>query len=143
MAFSLLWWVEQDSNPSVAARTSAAGDGLTEPNYYFVLSGQNAYRVLPPQPYRVFITDLSYGHSIFYVLMYEQALACSILCALGHILNCYALAGISGVVVTIVRDLNDTHEFVVDHNALSAVFTGAFRFIHINVVDQFPEQRCC
>jgi hypothetical protein len=30
----------------------------------------------------------------------------------------------------------------VDHNALSAVFTGAFRFIHINVVNQFPEKRC-
>ena len=35
-------------------------------------------RVLSLMPYRVFITDLSYGHSIFYVLMYEQALACSI-----------------------------------------------------------------
>ena len=29
--------------------------------------------VLLLQAYRVFITDLSYGHSIFYLLMYEQA----------------------------------------------------------------------
>ena len=64
------------------------------------------------------------------------------LCALGDILNCYAFAGISGVVVTVIRDLNDTNEFVVDHNALGAVFAGAHRFIHINVVNQFPKQRC-
>jgi len=42
MAFSFLWWVEQDSNPSVAARTSAAGDGLTEPNYFSFLKGQDS-----------------------------------------------------------------------------------------------------
>ena len=39
-------------------------------------------QVLPPQPYRVFITDLSYGHSIFYVPMYEQAVCLLIFHAL-------------------------------------------------------------
>ena len=68
--------------------------------------------------------------------------ACSFLYAIGHILNSYAFAGISGVVVPGVRDLNDTHEFVVDHNALGAVLTGSLCFVHINVVDQFPKQRC-
>ena len=31
--FSFLFLKGQDSNPSVAARMSAAGDGLTEPNH--------------------------------------------------------------------------------------------------------------
>ena len=39
-------------------------------------------RVLSPAPYRVFITDFSYGHSIFYVLMYEQAFCLLIFYAL-------------------------------------------------------------
>ena len=56
--------------------------------------------------------------------------------------NCYTLARVSGVVIAIVRDLNDTHEFIVDHNALSAVLAVSLCFVHINVVDQFPEQRC-
>ena len=72
----------------------------------------------------------------FYALMYEQAVCLLIfLCALGDILNCHAFAGVGGVVVTVIRDLNDTHEFVVDHNALGAVLAGAFRFVHINMVD--------
>ena len=40
-------------------------------------------------------------------------------------LNCYAFAGIGGVVVAVVRDLNDTHQFVVGHNTLGAVMDGS------------------
>ena len=62
----------------------------------------------------------------FYILMYEQACkACSFSCALGDILNGHAFAGIGGVVVTGVRDLNDTHEFVMNHNALGKELSGA------------------
>ena len=64
---------------------------------------------------------------------------CSSSCAFGDILNGYAFAGVSGVVVTVVRDLNHTYKFVMDHDALGAVLAGAFRFVHINVVDQFPK----
>ena len=68
--------------------------------------------------------------------------ACSFLCALSDIFNCYTFAGIGGIVVTGVRDFNDTHEFVVDHDALGAALASAFRFLHINMVNQFPEERC-
>ena len=54
------------------------------------------------------------------------------LCALSDILNSYALAGIGCVIIAIVRDINDTYEFVVDHDSLGTVFAGAFRFIHIS-----------
>ena len=59
--------------------------------------------------------------------------------ALGDILNCYTFSCVCGVVITIVRDLNNTHKFVVDHDSLGAVLAGTFRFVHINVVNQFPE----
>ena len=75
--------------------------------------------------------------------MYEQALGpAHFLCALGDILNCYTFAGIGGVVVAGFRNFDHTNELIVDHDALGAVFASALRFIHINVVDQFPEQRC-
>ena len=51
MAFTFLFSKGQDSNPSVAARMSAAGDGLTEPNNHFCpFSGKEVNRVLPTQP---------------------------------------------------------------------------------------------
>ena len=61
------------------------------------------------------------------------------LCALGDILNCNAFSGIGDVVIAIVRDLNDTYELVVDHDALGAVLASAFRFANINVINQLPE----
>ena len=73
--------------------------------------------------------------------MYEQAISLLVLCCLGHILNCYTFAGIGCVVVTVVRNFNNTNEFIVDHDALGAVLAGAFRFVHINVVNQLPEKR--
>ena len=61
------------------------------------------------------------------------------LCAFGDILDCYTLAGIGCIVFTSARDLNDTYEFIVDHDALGAILTGAFRFVNIDVIDQFSE----
>ena len=51
----------------------------------------------------------------------------------------HAFAGIRSIIAARVRDINDTHEFVVDHNALSAVLTGAFGFVYIDVINQFPK----
>ena len=58
-------------------------------------------RVRPPAPYRVFITDLSYEHSISFYLYDEQASrACSFLCTLDNILDSHAFAGIGDVIRT-------------------------------------------
>lgn len=62
------------------------------------------------------------------------------MCDLGDALDCYTFAGVSGVIVTVFWYLNNANELIVDHNALGAVLTDAFRFMYINVVDQFPQQ---
>ena len=56
-----------------------------------------------------------------FVLMYEQALACSFLCALGDILNCHTFTGIGCVVISGVRDFNDTHELIAAINVEGTV----------------------
>ena len=48
----------------------------------------------------------------FMPLCMSRRFACSFLCAFGDILNSYTFAGVGGVVVTVIRDLNDTHEMV-------------------------------
>ena len=64
------------------------------------------------------------------------------LCALGDILNGHTFTGVGGVVVAGFRNFNDSDELVVDHNALGAVLAGTLRFVHIDMVDQFPEKWC-
>ena len=75
----------------------------------------------------------------FISLCMSRRFACSFLCAFGDILDCYTLPSIGSIVVTGIWDLNDTYEFIVDHNALGTILTGAFRFVNIDVIDQFSE----
>ena len=100
-------------------------------------------------PYRVFITYLSYEHSIFllqsiFVYAGEQVLRPALFCSgrLSQIFHCYTLAGIGGVCRFGMRVLQNTDKSVVDHHSLAAVFVRAFRFIYCDMLDQFTQQRC-
>ena len=106
-------------------------------------------RILSLGPYRVFITDLSYGHSIF--LQFRVSSLCMeqvfkpaplFLCGFSNILDRYTFSGICLVITSAFGYFNIPNKFVMDHNPLTAVFTNAFGFINCYLVYEFPKKRC-
>ena len=99
-------------------------------------------RILSLGPFRVFITDLGYGHSNFFfpsvysILIYVRSGrdACSF-CLCGdrasEIFHTHALPGVSFVVSRehIFREDDISHEPVMDHHTLGAVSARALRLV--------------
>ena len=104
-------------------------------------------QILSPAPYRVSITDLSYGYSIFFCflalfLCIEQVRMSLLflLCSgdLRNVFDGYALPGISFYVVLVLRHFGDfdiPDEAVIHRHPLSSALAYAFRFKHVDVVD--------
>ncbi len=106
-------------------------------------------QVLLSAPYRVFITDLSYGHSIFLcqsvsLYVWSRSLSCSfVLCRLGNILNRNPFSGIRLVIASARWNFNHSNKLVVNHDSLASVLTHAFCLVNRNLFNQFPQQRRC
>ena len=61
-----------------------------------------------------------------------------------EVIHAHALAGV-GLVVAFeyaVRQFNVAHKAVVNCHALGAVLAGSLCLIHVDPVDQLPQQRC-
>ena len=97
-------------------------------------------------PYRVFITDLSYEHSIFCICsflryVWSRFCACSfVLYGFGYIFDCNALSGISPVALSAFGYLNIPYKLVMNHNSLTAIFSDALSFINCYFIYQFTKQ---
>ena len=61
------------------------------------------------------------------------------------VLHTHALPGVGSVVSRehIFREDDISHEPVMDHHTLGAVSARALRLIHVDPVNQFPQQRRC
>lgn len=97
-------------------------------------------------PCRVFITYLSYEHSIFllqriFVDVSEQVLRPALFCfrQIGSYISQPPLCGYRRCRWFGMGVLQDADKSVMDHNPLAAVFARAFRFIYRDMIDQFPQ----
>ena len=65
------------------------------------------------------------------------------LCHFGDVLYRNALAGFGGVgfIVRGFGEVDIAHKAVENGDSLGAVFPGSLRFVHVDMVDQFPQQR--
>ena len=79
---------------------------------------------------------------VLYLFLEGQTLGLPFLCALRNIFHRDTLSSIGCEVITVRRNLDYANKSVMDQNPLRTVLAGAFRFIHINVVDKFPQKWC-
>ena len=105
-------------------------------------------QVLPPQPFRVFITDLSDEHSIFlcffivFNLCIEQVLTCSfLLCR--EIFHGYALSCFEDYVFLFYGIFNNSDEAVMNNDFLCFVFPLTLNRMDFDFFNQLIQECRC
>ena len=132
------WWMLVREIKSRYARRLR--DGICTVAYGFMLKDLLTchFCCLSPQPYRVFITDLSYGHSIFCNLGFLRYVRSRLL----SLLFCFMRICLYTQPLHLSGYLNILSEFVTDHNPLTAILAHTFGFINHNPIYKFSKKWC-
>ena len=105
-------------------------------------------QILSFRPYRVFITDFSYGHSIFlclhlYLVVWSSVLLLFFLSdCVGRVFDCHALTRVEDIMRSQndAGDVEPADEAVVDDNALCSALTCSFHGKDLDLLDKLSQE---